>query len=98
MGGLGLYFDRAPGSLANIIDMLDADSAEAARLGILARTRADQFYRWDAVAAAYASLFTTVAEARRAGRAFVHQDVYHPEDFVDADAAADPRPIAALPG
>jgi glycosyltransferase involved in cell wall biosynthesis len=98
MGGLGLYFDRAPGSLANIIDMLDADSAEAARLGLLARTRADQFYRWDAVAAAYASLFTTVAEARRAGRAFVHQDVYHPEDFVDSDAAADPRPIAALPG
>ncbi len=84
MGGEGRYFTTEPGDLAKIIEALEADDGMVERLGRHALARADGFYRWDAVAAAYAELFAKVVEARANGVDLAKhpvEDVYHPERF-----------------
>ena len=84
MGGEGTFFAREPGSLARIVESLEADDAAVARLGRHALARADGFYRWDAVAEGYAELFRRMVEARRAGVSLKRhpvEGVYHPEKF-----------------
>ena len=91
LGGQGLFFSRDAGSLAGIITNLEGDDSLTARLGREARTRAERFYRWDAVAAGYAEFVARIVEARRAGASVsrIDADVYHPERFADcADDAA----------
>ena len=88
MGEEGIFFRPEAGHLAGIIEALEADDARTAALGWLARSRADTLYRWDAVAAAYAQVLRLTAEQGR--RAFATKPgpaVYHPEDFVAAEAA-----------
>ena len=86
LGGHNPYFTKEAGSLAEIIDTLDANAGEATRLGMEARCRAERLYRWDAVAAAYATLFSDIIVARPSGAGAapsLEQDVYHPERFLD---------------
>jgi glycosyltransferase involved in cell wall biosynthesis len=78
------FFDKRPGSLGAIVEELEGDDALAARLGDIARSRAERYYRWDAVAAAYGEYFTSLAQARRAGRKAGRREcpvVYRPEAF-----------------
>ena len=92
MGGRGQFFAPEAGHLAKIIEELEGDDGETARLGRHAYSRAEGFYRWDAVAAAYAELFTRMIEARRNGVDLARhpvEDVYHPERFfAGGDATA----------
>jgi glycosyltransferase involved in cell wall biosynthesis len=85
LGEHGVYFSKAAGHLAQIIEGLEADAGATTRLGRDARARAEGFYRWDAVAAAYAELFSRIVAARRTGnhlaRSAMHE-VYHPEQFI----------------
>ena len=90
MGGEGRFFDRQTGSLARIIESLEADSDLAAGLGRLARHRAEHFYRWDAVAAAYAEYFSGLVRARESGLSPARlpaSEVYHPERFAPSKNA-----------
>ncbi|OFW27876.1 MAG: hypothetical protein A3H97_16565 [Acidobacteria bacterium RIFCSPLOWO2_02_FULL_65_29] len=85
MGGNGPFFSKETGCLAKIIEDLEADGGKTEQLGLEARSRAERFYRWDAVAAAYAALFSSIVEARRSGIELARlpaQDVYHPERFI----------------
>ncbi len=78
------YFAKAPGSLSAILSRLDADPAEVRRLGAAARARVDALYRWDAVAAAYATLVRDLDTLRRQGRdtrGLAGIEMYRPEDF-----------------
>ena len=80
----GAFFRKEAGRLAGLLEELERDEALARRLGSEARDRAMRFYRWDAVSAAYAELFTRVVAARRAGERLPragHHDVYHPDRF-----------------
>lgn len=89
LGEDGPYFGKEPGSLARIIEDLEADGGKADRLGQHALSRADRFYRWDAVAAAYADLFSGIVEARRHATGHARNaapDVYHPERFFASGA------------
>jgi glycosyltransferase involved in cell wall biosynthesis len=84
VGPDGLFFDKAPGVLAALLARIDADSEDLARRGQVMRARASTAYRWDAVVAAFATLFRTLAANPRAGRApdaVAALDVYHPEAF-----------------
>ena len=84
MGPEGIYFDRQAGHLAAILEELEADDGKTGRLGQLARSRAESLYRWDAVAAAYAELFSRIAQAHRTHgdpASASGLDVYHPEQF-----------------
>lgn len=93
LGGQGRFFTKEEGRLARIIEALEADDAETARLGRHARDRAEGFYRWDAVAAAYAELFRKTVAARRAGTDLSRlpgPDVYFPERFAASAAASAP--------
>jgi glycosyltransferase involved in cell wall biosynthesis len=98
----GLYFDKSSGRLADLIESLEADPAEARRRGLAARAQADRLFRWDAVAAGYAELFRAVVATRRdaAGLAAARAArVYHPERFGAAAPAADgPSPQGAVLG
>lgn len=92
------FFGRQAGSLAAILESLEADPARTSRMGELARSRAERHYRWDAVAAAYAELFSRFVSARRSGPAagdMAPAEVYHPERFAPAadrqDAPANPK-------
>lgn len=73
----GLFFDRDAGSLARILQDLERDPAAAAARGEQLRSRAESLFRWDAVAAAYADLFRSLAARRAVGQP------YHPEAFVE---------------
>lgn len=80
----GLYFDKGSGRLAAHLQALEADAGLAARLGQQARARAERLFRWDAVAAAYAELFSGIVAARHAGAGMAQAraaEVYHPERF-----------------
>jgi glycosyltransferase involved in cell wall biosynthesis len=73
-------FAPAPGALAALLQTLDADPDARHRLGDAASSRAMRFYRWGAVADAYAGLFRDVVSrrGRRARRAIMARDYYHP--------------------
>lgn len=83
MGPQGLFFDKAEGALARTIERLEADDALVARLGAVARERADALFRWDAVAAAYARLLHALAARRRDAGALssLAAPVYDPASF-----------------
>lgn len=84
MGGQGRYFSKSPGELAGLVEALERDDAEVRRLGELARFRAEAYYRWDAVAAAYAQLLAGLAESRRTGAPasrLLARELYRPEEF-----------------
>ncbi len=83
LGESAAFFSKETGCLAKIIENMEADAGTTSRLGREARARAERYYRWDAVAAAYAELFSRIVDSRRAGiaRARAH-DVYHPERFI----------------
>ncbi len=84
LGGEGTFFDREVGSLAKIIERLEANGDLAESLGQRGRAQAERFYRWDAVAAAYAELFSRVIEARKEGIArgkLTAAEIYRPELF-----------------
>jgi glycosyltransferase involved in cell wall biosynthesis len=68
--GQSEYFSKEPGSLGSWINTLEHDRPRVASMARRARDRAEAFYRWDAVAAAYAELFEAVIEARRKGTPF----------------------------
>ncbi len=83
----GLFFSKRAGHLAGLIERLESDDAEVARLSALATARAEAYYRWDAVSAGYATLFQRLAQARRSGVApasLLTGDIYHPENFAQA--------------
>lgn len=84
VGEDGVFFDKKPGSLAGRLTELDADPGRVEALGVAARRRAGTLYRWDAVAAAYADLFTRLVEARRRRHPYREgpdNEVYRPEAF-----------------
>jgi glycosyltransferase involved in cell wall biosynthesis len=86
LGEDGRFFNKEAGSLARIIEELEADDAGTASLGSRARERARTLYRWDAVAAGYAQFFTHLVEARRKGPLVgkpAIPDVYRPEAFAE---------------
>lgn len=70
MGEEAEYFEKTPGNLASILTRLDSDPARVRELGEIALQRASTWYRWDAVADAYATLFKQMIQARRARRRF----------------------------
>lgn len=57
----GRWFGKQSGDGATLFRAVDGDDALLARLGSLAKARADSAYRWDEVADGYAALFRTVA-------------------------------------
>jgi glycosyltransferase involved in cell wall biosynthesis len=75
------FFGTAPGALAALLLAIDTADDERRRLGHAARDRARRLYRWGAVADAYAGLFRdiVVARGKRAMRAILARDYYHPE-------------------
>jgi glycosyltransferase involved in cell wall biosynthesis len=86
MGEDGVFFRKDKGHLASLIERLEADDALVAKLGGLAGRRAEQLYRWDAVAAAYATLLRRLAT--RAGRAELARPVYAPGDHLPGSGSA----------
>jgi glycosyltransferase involved in cell wall biosynthesis len=84
LGGDGVFFTKDAGTLGAIVERLEADDALTARLGRHALSRAENFYRWDAVAAGYAELLKRIVAARAEGKSGsrIDADVYHPERFV----------------
>ncbi|MBV8593568.1 MAG: glycosyltransferase [Caulobacteraceae bacterium] len=88
LGDGGLFFAKSPGSLAAIIDEIDADAPRLEAFGVKARRRASSFYRWDAIADAYQALFRLLFDARRAGRradAASLTELYRPAAFARAE-------------
>jgi glycosyltransferase involved in cell wall biosynthesis len=84
IGADGLFFSKEAGVLAGLLTSLDTEPARLRALGEAMHARAAAQYRWDAIAAAYASLFEALVAARRAGRRFDGAkggEVYHPLDF-----------------
>ena len=84
MGDKIEYFNKEPGALARIIQMLDKDAERVATLGKLARTRSDRLYRWDAVAAGYSELFKKLLAAKSDRANYkdrLADDVYRPGEF-----------------
>jgi glycosyltransferase involved in cell wall biosynthesis len=81
LGEAGLFFDRAPGSLASILRELEASSDRADRAGALAAARAAARYRWDAVASAYAALFREMHRLKRGEITGFAPESYRPGDF-----------------
>lgn len=77
LGDDGLYFNSDQGCLAGVLGALAGDSGDAEARGERLQTRARRLYRWDAVAAAYADLFTALV-ARQPRDTY-----YRPETFVD---------------
>ena len=99
LGEQGPFFSKEAGCLAKIIEDLEADAGKTARLGQDARMRVERFYRWDAVAAAYAELFSRIVKARRSGVARARlpaQDVYHPERFIPSGDSGGQQTIEKL--
>jgi glycosyltransferase involved in cell wall biosynthesis len=87
LGEAGLFFGKAPGNLAALLSRIDAEPAELARNGQALQARATSEYRWDAIAAAFATLFHTLIPNRRAGQApgaARALDIYRPREFADA--------------
>lgn len=88
LGEAGLFFPRDEAALAELLNRLEADSAGLHARGEALRARAEAVYRWDAIADAYATLFTTLLRDRRAAwpRGPGIADVYHPERFAVSTA------------
>ncbi len=61
-------FGRETGALAALVDRLESTPAEVAAIRATCLGRSRQFYRWDAVAAAYATLFRVVHDVRHGRR------------------------------
>ena len=84
LGNDGLFFSKAPGELAALLSRIDGQAEELSQRGVALRARADAQYRWDAIAAAFATLFGILIadrlSARRPGAAQA-LDVYRPQDF-----------------
>lgn len=82
------YFNKDAGHLARLIEALEADPDRSRALGLQAQDVAGRAFRWDAVAAGYAELFTHLVDARRRGGrhrpALPPHEVYHPQAFFDA--------------
>lgn len=77
-------FEKTPGSLAGLLDELEAVPARVAGFRRICRDRSRTLYRWDAVAAAYAKVFRLMHEVRkgRAERAELARcRAYAPETF-----------------
>jgi glycosyltransferase involved in cell wall biosynthesis len=92
MGETAKYFVKEPGVLAKLIKSVDTSPDRVEALGKLARSRSDQLYRWDAVAAGYAELFRKFVAARRDRANYkdrLADDVYRPNEFCDQNG--DPR-------
>jgi hypothetical protein len=81
LGDAGLFFDRAPGSLATLLRELEASADRADRIGALGAARATARYRWDAVASAYAALFREMHRLERGEIAGFAPEFYKPGDF-----------------
>ncbi len=78
----GLFSDEA-GSLAGRVRALESDPSRAAEMGQRCADRAARRYRWDAVAAGYATLFRALAG--HADRETMSR-VYRPESFAGPEA------------
>jgi glycosyltransferase involved in cell wall biosynthesis len=81
VGEAGLLFGKGPGELAALLSKIEETPTELARRGAELRARASAEYRWDAIAAAFTTLFRTLLRDRRAGRRPDALNVYHPHDF-----------------
>lgn len=84
VGEAGLFWDKAPGVLGALLSRIDAAPDELRTRGAQVQERATALYRWDAIAAAVETMFTTLVQARREGRpvaAALAGDIYHPLDF-----------------
>ena len=68
LGDAGRYWSPARGDLAQTIDALDADEAEAEMLGERARRRAATEYNWEDVADAYSAYFRERVSPKRRRR------------------------------
>jgi glycosyltransferase involved in cell wall biosynthesis len=81
VGEEGLLFVKAPGELAALLSKIEDTPSELARRGAALQARASAEYRWDAIAAAFTTLFRTLLDDRRAGGKHDPLNVYHPHDF-----------------
>jgi glycosyltransferase involved in cell wall biosynthesis len=100
LGAHGRYFSTESGQLARLIEAIEADPAASAELGRHAQNIAERRFRWDAVAAGYADLFTHLVSAWREGRRRVpppDRAVYRPEACFDAEQARRAAAAAVLP-
>jgi glycosyltransferase involved in cell wall biosynthesis len=75
MGEGGCFFGFEAGSMAQLLQVLEAEPERARATGVAMHDRAWQEYRWDAVTAGYAALFRAMSERRKPG------EVYHPADY-----------------
>ncbi len=94
LGETGVFFSKEPGALAEVLARMElAPHAQLAR-GRAACARATAEYRWDAIAAATATLFRAVLRARREGlgvAACLAEPIYTPRAHAPPQAAtADP--------
>lgn len=89
LGAENLYFGKESGSLAATIERLDQDPAAVSALAERARLRAVDFYRWDAVAAAYADLFREILSCARARRVFSASPEFEPYRPLEFKRATD---------
>ena len=84
LGDAGLYFATDTGRLAELLKRIDAAPGEMHDRGVRARARERGLYRWDAVVAAYATLFRALARSRTDGLKGISEledEVYHPSAF-----------------
>jgi glycosyltransferase involved in cell wall biosynthesis len=71
----GLFFSAEEGALAKTLQALEADPEDAANRGRQLKQRAIKYYRWDAVADAYANLFLELGAGKP------RTEAYTPEKF-----------------
>ncbi len=96
VGEAGLYFEKSPGHLAEILSRVDLEPEAMAWRGAQARRRERSLYRWDAVVDAYAKLFQTLAQrpgGRRPSAEQLAEEFYRPDAFAETTA---PNPVGAL--
>ena len=86
----GMFFAKDAPSIAQSLKTLENEPDAALRRGLAVRERARRFYRWDAVAAGYAELFSRLVGSRKDQHlvaAAQTTEVYHPERFAPLEEA-----------
>jgi glycosyltransferase involved in cell wall biosynthesis len=97
----GRFFGREPGALAALFRELDAAPAVLRRMGDAARARATASYRWDAIAAAFMTVFQTLTERPVPGKSLAERlgdQVYRPWEFaLPAETASAAPAVSSTP-
>lgn len=80
LGEQGIFFTESKGDLASKLKKLEQNPSEAQSRGKALGQRAVEYYRWDAVADAYATMFRQLAAKQPC------TEDYHPEKFYSASS------------